>query len=315
MRKWGWCLLSLWLLGCEPASPPVRIATSPWPGYEMLYLAQTMGYFKEEKLDITLVPIESWADSLCAYQAGRLDGFTNTLVEAVQAQLQDAPPLKVVLITDYSNGADVIVSRTEHANFLALKGKKIGCDVTGVGLVVLAKALAKHQLTLKDVVLVNHEQLSGQTALEAGEIDALVTYPPVSLKLLENKQMHSLFDSKEIPGGILDVLLMSEALLKKQPEFAPKLYRAWQKAYVYTQQHPDDAFAIMAQQENIPASEFAKSFTEDIKVYSAIEMQQRLSQPTWLDAEAHAICEILASFNDTAKPCATLPSLYPPKRE
>lgn len=307
------CVLLLAMLGCEPAPQPVRIATAPWPGYEMLYLAQSLGYFKEEKLDITLVQIESWSDALRAYQAGRLDGFTNTLVEAVQAQLQDAPPLKVVLLTDYSNGADVIVSRTDFADIPALKGKKVGCDVSGLGLVVLTKALAKHQLTLKDVVLVNHEQLSGQSALEAGDIDALVTYPPVSLKLLENKNLHSLFDSKQIPGGILDVLLMSESLLKKQPEFAPKLYRAWQKAYEYTQKNPNDAFAIMAQQENIPASEFAKSFTEDIKVYSAPEMQQRLNQPHWLDAEAKAICEILAGFSEPQKPCAHLPSLYPPK--
>ena len=39
------CMVSAWLAGCGPASPPApwRIAVNPWVGYEPLVLAQETG--------------------------------------------------------------------------------------------------------------------------------------------------------------------------------------------------------------------------------------------------------------------------------
>ncbi len=274
-------------------------------------MAEQLGYFSQAKLNVKLVPIDSWSDSLRAYQAGQLDGFTNTLVETVQSQLQEAPPLKVLLLADYSNGADVIIARQAIAKMEDLKGKKVGCEVTGLGVVVLAKALAKHGMSITDVTLVNHEQLSGEAALRNGDIDAFVSYPPASVNLMGQAEFHSVFDSREIPGGILDVLVVSAQLLKSQPDFAAKMRAVWQRAYDYVQAHPDDAFARMAKQENISAKEFAASYQNDIHVYSTPEMQQRLKTPGWLDEEAKSICTLLNNVAQSQHRCDKLYSIYP----
>ncbi len=49
--------------GCaEEPAPPIRIGTNPWPGYEFLHLADELGYFEEEGVEVRLVELTSNGD-------------------------------------------------------------------------------------------------------------------------------------------------------------------------------------------------------------------------------------------------------------
>lgn len=302
-------ILILFVVACAPKKEPVRIAINPWPGYELLHLAEQLGYFEQAHLPIKLVQMNSLSDSLRAYQAGRVDGLTSTLVEVVQAQRHQAAPLKVVLLTDYSNGGDLIITRKENPTVASLKGKRVGCEVTALGILVLAKALALQGLSVTDVTLVNVEQLSGEKALTFGEIDALVTYPPVSVNLLSQPNFHAVFTSREISGGILDVVSVSADTLKTHPDFAAQLMHVWHRAYQYLQEHPQDAYIRMAQRGNISPEDFKHIYLNDIYVYPLIEMKKKLEVQGWLDQEAKTVCGLLQGMETAAIPCSQLPSI------
>jgi hypothetical protein len=49
----------------------------------------------------------------------------------------DVGLLKVIPIPDYSNGGDVIIADTRIGNMLGLKGKRIGCEVSSLGIYIL----------------------------------------------------------------------------------------------------------------------------------------------------------------------------------
>lgn len=301
--------LLLCLGACGTKTQPIRIATNPWPGYELLHLAEQLGYFEQAQVPIKLVQMNSLADSLREYQAGRVDGLTSTLVEVVQAQRQQAAPLKVVLLADYSNGGDLIITRKENPTMASLKGKRIGCEVSALGLVVLVKPLALQGLSITDVTLVNIEQLSGEKALIEGELDALVTYPPVSVNLLSQPNFHAVFSSREIPSGILDVVTIAAEQLNKHPQLPQQLMQVWGRAYQYLQEHPQDAYARMAQRENISPEDFKNIYLNDIYIYPLPEMQKKLQSLGWLDKEAQAVCNLLQGIEVGAVPCAQLPSI------
>lgn len=294
--------------GCS--KPPERVyslAINPWPGYELLYLAGVQGYFEEEGLNIRLEELSSLSDTMRAFVAGRVDGFASSLVEALLVKLHSQKRIKVVMITDYSNGGDVIVTRKEITDVAGLKGKKIGCELMGLGLVVLERALTRAGVALRDVDLVNLEQLQGVEAMELSKVDAFVTYPPESVKLLSQTDVyHPIFSSAEVPREILDVVSVNEDILKLDPNFVPKFYRAWQKAIEFTRDQPDLAYALMAERERISAQEFKLIFEEKIKVLDANQSIALMANKSFMNESLERICQSLKSVGQFSGQCQSL---------
>ncbi|WP_423893643.1 ABC transporter substrate-binding protein [Candidatus Pelagadaptatus aseana] len=287
--------MSLTLLsGCGNSDQDhtIRIALNPWPGYEYLYLAEQKGFFKEEGANIEIVQLMSLSDSQRAYTNGRVDGLASTLIEAVQAEPLGGAPLSVILVSDFSNGGDVILANNEIDNMSALKGKTVGAELSSLGLFVLQRALTRHGMTLEDVRLVNTEQAQGLNALQQGRIDAFVTYPPESLNILNQGGYQQIFDSSEIPFEIIDTLAIAKHILQAKPELPGQIHRAWQKALDYTKHNPDDALQIMAERQGITVEEF-QAVTNDLFIIDSSSQANLLNDPLKIETSAKAVCKTL----------------------
>ncbi|QSX40930.1 ABC transporter substrate-binding protein [Shewanella cyperi] len=306
-----WLLLTLcWLAACggQPATKVV-IAINPWPGYELLYLAQQQGYFAEEGLRLELVQVASLSDAQRAYLAGGVDGFTGTLIEAVQVAMLGGKPLKIALLADYSAGADLIVAPEHFTSMTQLKGRTLGCEVSSLGIYFLARALMANGMTLDDVKVINVEQGDGNRQLAAGTIDAMVTYPPYSIALLKHEGMQQLFSTREIPGEVLDIVSVSESLLRREPDFPAKLQNVWQKVLEYHMRHPEEANALMARREGISAAEFNASLN-GLALLTREAQQQLLADRERLSGMLDSVCDTLTRIQAVSGTCDKLPYLF-----
>lgn len=255
------CFLSLSACS-EPEAPKVKIAINPWPGYEFVYLAQEKGFFQEQKLDIELIELPSLADVQRVYVQGRADGMASTMIETVQATGLTQSSSTVILIPDYSNGGDVIVSSKQVTSFSELKGKRIGAEIGSLGMYILAQALDKQGMSLSDVEIINVEQLEAETSLLNGTIDAVVSYPPYSTSILKHEQFHQVFDTSEIPNDIIDVISIRTEVLETLPnDWLVRFHKAWDKALTYSEANKDEAYGIMAGREGISKEDFADALT------------------------------------------------------
>lgn len=304
--------LSLILIACshEPQTSKVTVAINPWPGYELLYLAEEKGFFKEVGLNIKLVQTATLSDAQRAYISGRVDGFASTIVEAVQAQEFGGAPLSVVLLADYSNGGDVILSQAPYQSLSDLRGKKIGCEVSSLGIYILARALTVYDMSLDDVEIVNVEQGNALHSLNIGQIDAMVTYPPYSFEILNdlNQVNHSVFTTAEIPNEILDIVSISKQRIKDDPSLAPKLHQAWQMSYDYLKLHPIEAVKLMAEREGISEYEFNQSL-KGIYLFNNSEQSHQLKNQQDLISLAQSVCDTLnkvGAFNSSCDHIKTL---------
>ncbi|NRB40847.1 MAG: ABC transporter substrate-binding protein [Pseudomonadales bacterium] len=297
------------LLGCakEPEKV-VKIAMNPWPGYELLYLAEQKGFFKEVGANIKLVQVSSLSDSQRAYVAGRVDGMASTLIEAVQVNDFGSRPLKVVLVSDYSNGADMIIANVGITTVKQLKGKNVGAEINTLGSFILQRALENSGLSLDDVNLINIEQFDGKKALTDGVIDAFVTYPPVSIDLLKNPANTTLFTSAEIPYEVIDVVSISDTALADNPQLYQQLQQAWQMAIDYMAKHPDEAHSIMAEREGITPVEFSEALSE-VVILNAAQQKDLFRAEGKLAESANAICRTLVHVGSLKTDCAQLPAL------
>lgn len=302
--------LAVIFTGCSKRPEKViTIGINPWPGYELLYLAGVKGFYSEVGLNVRLEELSSLSDTMRAFSAGRVDGFTSTIVEAVQLKMQPGRRAQVVLVADYSDGGDVIISRKEIPDMAGLKGKRVGCEVMGLGLFVLDRALAKSGMSISDVEVVNVEQLHGQRLLDKQEVDAFVGYPPESIKLIQSPNYHVIFSSSETPKEIIDVVSMSETVLRENPDFIEKLHQAWQRAYSYTLEFPKEAYAIMAERERIPVEDFRRTFEEDLYLFSADESNELINNPEEIVRSAESICSALKDLGRFLGECQSFEDL------
>ena len=260
-------LLSLVLFAsCEPRSQdePLRVGINAWPGYEFLYLAVQKGFYREEGVEVQLVEFSSLADCRRAYERGQIDAMGTTVVEVLQARNYSARKPQIVRVVDYSNGADVILTREDPASPDLLEGARIGLEVASLGVYVAARGLQMKGVGLDQVQLVPMDQLSMVEAFSKGELDGMVTYPPHAVQVLREEGARVFFSTAEIPGEVLDVIAVDEEILVRRQEDIAALLRAFSKAMNYSRQHPDEAYAIMARREGITAEEFAEALTSGV---------------------------------------------------
>ncbi|MGB0986291.1 MAG: ABC transporter substrate-binding protein [Pseudoalteromonas spongiae] len=296
---------SLLLSSCsQPHNPKIKLAINPWPGYEFLYLANEKGLFKQAGLDIEIIEAPSLAEVKRFFRQGKANAMTSTMIEAVSLAAQHKKPISIVLVTDYSNGGDMILAKSDISEFSQIKSKRVGVELGSLGSFFLHQALAKHDLALNDIEMLNIEQLDAPDAFDKDIIDAYVTYPPYSNLLLNEFELQKVFDSREIPKTILDVVTVSSELVEQNPEWIKRFHRAWQAALDYAKQHPIEANNIMAKREGISADEFAAAF-QDLKVLSANDQREILS-PKGLSQNMQQVCTVLNETNSINFECKAL---------
>lgn len=251
-------------VGCAPdRQPPLRIGINVWPGYEFIHVAHELGLYEQSGLDVQVLEFGSLADVRRAFERRQIDAFAATLIEVVTAaQIGDRVPL-VVYVTDYSDGADVIQAR-DITTTAQLAGKRIGLEPSTLSTFVLARALARSQLTLADVVLVPTAQETLARAMADGEIDAAVTYYPESERIAALPGVNTVFTSREVPGEILDVLAVDAELFAKRPGQVARFLQGFVAAQDGYRREPASYLPIMARREGVSAQNLQRTLAEEI---------------------------------------------------
>ncbi len=288
--------------------PPLTIAINPWPGYEFLYLAEHQGFFEQVGANIKLVQLASLADTQAAYIGGRTDGLAGTLIESVQAELLGGEPLNIILIPDYSNGGDVVIAGKETNTVSDLKGLRVGCEVSSLGIYFLQRTLASEGLSISDVLVINVTQADGEQALLEGKIDAFVSYPPVSINLLKHDQFHSIFSSADIPYEIIDTISLSVQSIEENPGIVEKIHDAWQLSLDFYRDDPKTAIQIMAEREGVSTSDF-EDVLADLIILDKAQQRELFSEPEDILSSLKNVCQVLVNIGSLTTQCEDLPNI------
>jgi len=198
------------LTACSPPTEPLRFGANAWPGYAPLRLAEASGLISPERLRVLDFPNSSMV--LSAFRNGTIDAAGLTLYEAL-ALAASRQPLRIVLVFDVSDGADVIVGRPGISALDQLEGRRVGVETEALGAYLIGRALERVSLPLHSVEIVSMPLDRHESAFASGQVDALVTFEPVRSRLLE-AGASELFSSREIPGEIVDVLVVREDVLR-----------------------------------------------------------------------------------------------------
>ncbi|MFA7267925.1 MAG: ABC transporter substrate-binding protein [Sterolibacterium sp.] len=189
-----------WLTACAP-TPPLTVAIYPWIGYETLYLADEFDWLPAS---VRLQQGRTASDSLAALQAGQVDAACLTLDEVLRVRATGMP-LTVALVFDVSAGADIVLARPTIHRLADLAGKRIGFEQNALGALMFNKLLDAAQLPASALTPVDLPPDRQLAAWRNHEVDVVVTYEPFAT-LLQHEGAQHLFDTRQIPDTVFDVL-------------------------------------------------------------------------------------------------------------
>jgi NitT/TauT family transport system substrate-binding protein len=257
---------------------PLKIAFSDWPGWTALEIAAQKGWFKEAGVDVELLWFE-YGPSMEAFTAGKCDAVTVTNGDALVTGAGGAKNV-AILITDYSNGNDMIVAKPGITSMKELKGKKIGIEIGFVEHLLLLNGLKKVGIEESEVELVPTPTNQTPQVLASGQVDAIGAWQPNSgsaLKAVPGSK--SIYTSADEPGLIYDAVVVTPQSLAQHRSEWVKFVGVWDKvvAYLADPKTREDGIKIMAARAGVDPKEYAAflpgtrlmTLAEGLKVLSA----------------------------------------------
>jgi len=217
----------------------------------------------------------SATDVMHAFRHHMLELAALTLDEALSLK-QTEDDIQIILVFDFSQGADALLSQPEIKTLAQLKNKTVGVENTAVGAILLDSALTEAQLTSADIKIVPLTANEHQQAFNTHQVDAVVTFEPIKTQLLA-QGANNLFDSRHIPNRIVDVLVVRKDIANQHPEVIRKLLAGYFKALDYLHAHPTLAIEKIAPRMHISSDRVAKQY-DGIKIPSRIENIALLGQ-------------------------------------
>lgn len=205
----------------EP-STTLRVGTNLWIGYQPLRVAQNAGNLPG---GIALLEGRSTSALMEALKIGTLDAATLTLDEAVRVA-NGGVPISVALVLDVSDGADVVIAKSNAVASAGPRGKRIGVETGAVGAFVLFRWLALNNMQVSDVTIVDVAPPNHARAFAEMNVDFLVTYEPLASKSFTSDSV-VVFDSSKIAGDVVDVLVVRRDRIKTQFANIERLRDAW----------------------------------------------------------------------------------------
>jgi len=220
---------------------PLVVGVSPWIGYETIYLAQDLNWLPA---DIRLFETPDLSTTAQALRTGKIDAACMTLDEVLHLRSAGIP-LTVVLVFDVSAGSDVVLARSTIHQLSDLKGKRIGVEPAALGALMLTKLLSAAELEPAEVSVVDCPPEKQVAAWQNDEVDVIITYGPTAT-ILQRQGGVRIFDSRQVPDTIFDVLVVNSAHAEMHAAALEKLVAAHFRALAHLQTNRHDAIYRIA---------------------------------------------------------------------
>ncbi|PTY37639.1 lipid kinase [Saccharospirillum sp. MSK14-1] len=194
-------------------------------------------------IEIDVVQINDYVESINQYTAGEFDGCTMTNMDALTIPAASGVDSTGLILGDYSNGNDGIILK--DADSLAdIEGQSVNLVELSVSHYLLARGLDSVGLSEADVDVVNTSDADMVAAYTTNDVTAVVTWNPLLSEINAMDNSTEVFNSSQIPGEIIDMLVVNTETLAENPDFGKALVGAWYE--IMSTMQGDSADAVEA---------------------------------------------------------------------
>jgi NitT/TauT family transport system substrate-binding protein len=240
-----------------------QVAWVVWTGSMPYKLMETKGLLAkraaEHGIKVKLVEFKASMDAVSAFSAGKLDGCSMTSMEALLPAAAGIDSVAIV-VNDTSEGGDGVLVRGIN-DLKGLKGKEILLAELSVSHYLLVRGLESVGLKESDVKIKNTDaDEAGKAFIADPKVEAVTTWHPHLYQAVESGKGKVIYSSKDIPGEIIDLLVLNGRVLQETPQLGTVLTEAWYDAMRMIEDPAtrDEALAIMSAGARATVEEFKK---------------------------------------------------------
>ena len=209
-------------------------------------------------IDVEIVQINDYVESINQYTAGAFDGVSATNMDTLSIPAGGGVDTTALIVGDFSNGNDAVILKGE-GDLTALSGKPVNLVELSVSHYLLARALDSVGLREADLAgVINTSDADMIAAFATPDVEAVVTWNPLVSAILEDPNAVKLFDSSDIPGEIIDLMVVNTETLAANPDFGKALVGAWY-----------EVMALMAAGDEAVLTAMAEASGTDLDGYRA----------------------------------------------
>lgn len=230
MKRIAALLLTLSCSSFSLASDSFKVCWSIYVGW------MPWGYGEEQKIvdkwakkygiEIDVVQINDYIESINQYTTGEFDACTMTNMDALTIPAAGGVDSTALIVGDFSNGNDGLVLKNTDS-LQAVKGQQVNLVELSVSHYLLARALDSVGMSESDVTVVNTSDADMVAIYPTAGVSSVVTWNPLLSEILTMPGANKVFDSSQIPGEIIDLLVVNTEVLKKNPALGKALVGAW----------------------------------------------------------------------------------------
>ena len=207
-----------------------KVAWSIYVGWMPWGYASESGIVKKWSdkygINIEVKQFNDYVESINQYTAGAFDAVTVTNMDALSIPAAGGVDTTAVIVGDFSNGNDAVIMKGTD-KLADIKGKNVNLVEFSVSHYLLARALETIKLEEKDLKVVNTSDADMAAAYKTADVTAVVTWKPIVSTILESPDAKKVFDSSQIPGEIIDLMVANTDVVKSNPKFGMALAGIW----------------------------------------------------------------------------------------
>ncbi len=178
-------------------------------------------------IDVEIVQINDYVESINLYTAGEFDGVSATNMDTLSIPSGSGVDTTALIVGDFSNGNDAVIMKGD-GTLEDLEGMPVNLVELSVSHYLLARALDSVGLAERDLEgVVNTSDADMIAAFQTDEVEAVVTWNPLVSTIAEDPEANILFTSADIPGEIIDMMVVNTETLAANPDFGRALVGAW----------------------------------------------------------------------------------------
>ncbi|MCV2403425.1 putative urea ABC transporter substrate-binding protein [Marinomonas sp. C2222] len=249
-------LISLLLSANAMATDSFKVCWSIYVGWMPWSYGAEEGIVKKwaDKygIDIEVVQINDYVESINQYTTGQFDACTMTNMDALTIPAAGGVDSTALIVGDFSNGNDAVILK-DKTSLADIKGQTVNLVELSVSHYLLARGLDTVGLKEADVNVVNTSDADMVSIYGNDEITSVVTWNPLVSEILAMPNSNKVFDSSQIPGEIIDLLVINTDTLNANPKLGKALVGAWYE--IMGLMNGTDSAAIAARTAMAEASE------------------------------------------------------------
>ncbi|MDR3408880.1 MAG: putative urea ABC transporter substrate-binding protein [Methylovirgula sp.] len=202
----------------------IYVGWMPWPWAAQKGIVKK--WADKYGIEIDVIEVNDYSTSINQYTAGAFDALTITNMDTLAVPAVGGVDSTSVIVGDYSNGNDAVILKNK-TKFEDIKGQKVNIVQYSVSQYLLDRGLQLHGLTERDIKIVNTSDADMAAAFLTPDVSAVVTWNPIVEQIDADAGAHNVFNSSQIPGEILDLVIVNTKTLQANPEFAKALCGIW----------------------------------------------------------------------------------------